>query len=134
MFGIRRNLRAKESDGTIKKGFIQIHELDSKSKIRSGSNDILIDPTKQMVVLTNCYLHNSSARSEKIHRGEIHKERCAWISCDSFEILPIDTSIVGQEITFNPKVNPFFALNGKNVDKHTFSKVVVTSNARIILI
>jgi len=125
MFGIRRNL------GAVKKGFLQIHELDSRSKIKSGSKDILVDPSTHMIIMHGCYLHNSSVRSAKIHSGEIHKERCAWISCDRYEIVAL-ADIKGDEISYNPKVNPFFALNGKNVDKQEFA-MLVTNGVKIIL-
>ena len=124
MFGVRRNLSA------VKKGFLQIHEMDSKSKIKSGSKDILVDPSTHMIIMHGCYLHNSSARAEKINKGEIHKERCAWITCDSFEIVPL-ADIQGDEISYNPKVNPFFVLDGKNVDKHNFD-MLVTNGVKII--
>lgn len=125
MFGVRRNL------GAVKKGFLQIHELDSRSKIKSGSKDILVDPSTHMIIMHGCYLHNSSVRSAKIHAGEIHKERCAWISCDRYEIVEL-ADIKGDEISYNPKVNPFFALNGKNVDKQEFA-MLVTNGVKIIL-
>jgi hypothetical protein len=125
MFGVRRNL------GAVKKGFLQIHELDSRSKIKSGSKDILVDPSTHMIIMHGCYLHNSSVRSAKIHAGEIHKERCAWISCDRYEIVAL-ADIKGDEISYNPKVNPFFALNGKNVDKQEF-EMLVTNGVKIIL-
>jgi hypothetical protein len=125
MFGVRRNLSA------IKKGFLQIHEMDSKSKIKSGSQDILVDPSTHMIIMHGCYLHNSSTRAEKINKGEIHKERCAWITCNSLEIVAL-ADIQGDEISYNPKVNPFFSLNGKNVDKQEF-EMLVTNGVKIIL-
>jgi hypothetical protein len=125
MFGVRRNLSA------VKKGFLQIHEMDSKSKIKSGSQDILVDPSTHMIMMHGCYLHNSSTRAEKINKGEIHKERCAWITCNSFEIVAL-ADIKGDEISYNPKVNPFFSLNGKNVDKQEFA-MLVTNGVKIIL-
>jgi hypothetical protein len=125
MFGVRRNLSA------IKKGFLQIHEMDSKSKIKSGSQDILVDPSTHMIIMHGCYLHNSSTRAEKINKGEIHKERCAWITCNSLEIVAL-ADIQGDEISYNPKVNPFFSLNGNNVDKQEFA-MLVTNGVKIIL-
>lgn len=124
MFGVRRNL------GAVKKGFLQIHQMDSKSKIKSGSEDILVDPNTHMIVMHGCYLHNSSTRAEKINKGEIHKERCAWIACERYEIVALD-DVQGDEIKYNPKVTPFFDLNGENVDKKTFD-MLVTNGVRII--
>jgi len=125
MYGVRRNL------SPIKKGFLQIHELQSKSKIKSGSKDILVDPSTHMIIMHGCYLHNSSTRAEKINKGEIHKERCAWISCERYEIVEL-SNICGDEITYNPRVNPFFSLNGNNVDKKTFD-TLITNGVKIIL-
>jgi len=131
MFGVRRNLRSKESDGSVKKGFFQIHAMDSKTKISSGADCIFVNPSTHMIVMHGCYLHNSSSRAEKIHKGEIHKERCAWITCERYEILPL-SQVDGDEIRYNPKDNPFFELNGTNVDKSTFT-MLITNGTRIIL-
>jgi hypothetical protein len=132
MFGVRRNLRSREKDGSIKKGFMQIHEMDSKSKIKTGSIDVLIDPKKSMIIMQGCYLHNSATRAQKIFNGEIHKERCAWVTCESYEVIEID-AIEGDEIRYNPKVKPFFELNGENVDKHTFDTLVMIDSRLFIL-
>lgn len=126
MFGVRRNL------GAVNKGFLQIHELESKSKIKSGSKDILVNPSTHMIVMYGCYLHNSSTRAEKINKGEIHKERCAWISCDRYDIVEL-SDVNGDEISYNPRVNPFFSLNGSNVDKQTFD-LIVTNGVKIFKI
>jgi hypothetical protein len=133
MFGVRRNLRAKERDGSVKKGFMQIHEMDSKSKIKSGSNDLLINPEEQMIIMYGCYLHNSASRAQKIFDGEIYKERCAWVTCESYEVVDIDAFDHSGEITYNPKVSPFFDLDGENVDKQEFD-IIVMADSRLFIV
>ena len=127
MFAIRRNLKKNAQFG-----WMQIHELKTKSSIKKGSDDIFIDPTKQCIKMHNCYLHNSVARASKIHSGEIYKERCAWVSCESFEIVD-RTSLVSEvdaknvmlaEVTYNPRKSPTWMQGSNNVDKQEFDCLV----------
>ncbi len=118
MYAVRRNLRKG-----AKFGWMQIHEAATKSAIKKGSNDIFVDPSKFSIKMQNCYIHNSVARSAKIHAGDIHKERCAWVACNSFEIVERVDAVDG-EVSFNPRVSPNFIHNGNNVDKHTFDNLI----------
>jgi hypothetical protein len=124
-YAIRRNLRKNAQFG-----WMQIHELDSKSSIKKGSKDVFIDPTKQSIEMYDCYLHNSVARAIKIHSGEIYKERCSWISCESYEIADKTSPISDDEITYNPRVSPNWMQGSNNVDKQTFD-CLVTDGTRI---
>lgn len=118
MFAVRRNLRKGD-----KFGWMQIHQADTKSKIKKGSQDIFVDPRKFSIKMHNCYLHNSVGRSTKIHSGDIHKERCAWVACDSFEIIE-RVEVADGEVSFNPRIAPNFMHNNENVDKETFSSLI----------
>lgn len=127
MFAIRRNLRKGKQFG-----WMQIHEASTKSSIKKGSKDIFIDPSKQSIKMHNCYLHNSTSRASKIHAGEIYKERCAWASCESFEIVD-RTSLVSEvdaknvmlaEVSYNPRKSPTWMQDNNNVDKQTFDCLV----------
>jgi hypothetical protein len=118
MYAIRRNLRKGKQFG-----WMQIHEAATKSAIKKGSNDIFVDPSKFSIKMQNCYIHNSVARSAKIHSGDIHKERCAWVACSSFEIVKRVDAVDG-EVSFNPRIAPNFMHNGVNVDKQTFTNLI----------
>ncbi len=102
---------------------MQIHQAETKSKIKKGSQDIFVDPSKFSIKMQNCYIHNSVARSAKIHSGDIHKERCAWVACDSFEIVE-RVEVADGEVSFNPRVSPNFIHNGVSADKQTFSSLI----------
>ena len=121
MYAVRRNLRKGE-----KFGWLQVHETVGKGAIKKGSKDVFINPAKHSLEMTNCYLHNSLA---KIHAGMIHKERCAWIVCESFKIVKQE-SATGEEISFNPRIAPHFILNGANVDGQRFAQLT-TLGAKI---
>lgn len=124
MYAVRRNLRKGKTFG-----WMQIHQAETKSKIKKGSKDIFVDPSKFSIKMQNCYLHNSVGRSTKIHSGDIHKERCAWVACESFEIVErID--VEGGEVSFNPRQSPNFMHNNENVDKATFA-TLITSGTKI---
>ena len=124
MYAVRRNLRKGE-----KFGWLQVHEAVGRGGIKKGSKDVFVNPAKHSLKMTNCYLHNSLARTSKIHLGMIHKERCAWIVCESFEIVKQESS-TGDEISFNPRIAPHFMLKGENVDGEKFTKLT-TLGAKI---
>ena len=119
MFAIRRNLKKNAEFG-----WMQIHELKTKSSIKKGSEDIFIDPSKQCIKMHNCYLHNSFARASKIHAGEIYKERCAWVSCESFEIVDRVNPVSQDEVSYNPRKSPTWMQGSNNVDKQEFDCLV----------
>jgi len=119
MFAIRRNLKKNAEFG-----WMQIHELKTKSSIKKGSEDIFIDPSRQCIKMHNCYLHNSVARSSKIHSGEIYKERCAWVACESFEIVDRVDAVSQDEVSYNPRKSPTWMQGSNNVDKQTFDCLV----------
>ena len=119
MFAIRRNLRKGKQFG-----WMQIHEAATKSSIKKGSKDIFIDPSKQSIKMHNCYLHNSASRASKIHTGEIYKERCAWASCESFEIVDRTVPVSQAEVSYNPRNSPTWMHDNANADKQTFDCLV----------
>mgnify|MGYP003134386424 CR=1 FL=1 len=126
-YAIRRNL------GNKFKGFWQISECPTNSKI--GKLIGFIDGTKQSIIMSECLLYNSLGTSEKIYKGrnldkKVHKERCAWIVCDSYEITDIINVNNDIEISFNPRKSPHFISEGKNVDK-TKHEILFSSDYKI---
>ena len=117
-YAIRRNLGKGKYFG-----FWQISECPTNSKI--GKLIGFIDGTKQSIIMSDCLLYNSLGTSKKIYNGrnldkKVHKERCAWIVCESYQI----TDIIGVnndiEISFNPRKSPHFMCNEVNVDRQKF--------------
>ena len=71
MYAIRRDLRRGKTNG-----FFQVKVAKTIKKL--GDVVEYIDGQKYDIVMTNCYLHNHIATSEKIHSGRYPKKRpCA---------------------------------------------------------
>lgn len=118
MYAIRRDLKGGKTHG-----FWQISKCRIRSKL--GKAIEYIDGKKYTLILKGCYLHNSVAAAKKIFEGA-DRERCAWIVCDSFEIVPIK-DIDGIEISYNPKKSPHYLCDDENVDK-TEHDCITTKN------
>tara|TARA_R110001592_G_C12893363_1_gene725891 strand:+ start:65 stop:442 length:378 start_codon:yes stop_codon:yes gene_type:complete len=121
MYAIRRDLKKGKTFGHW-----QISNCTTRSKL--GKAIEYIDGTKYSLVLKNCYLHNSVATAKRIHNGA-YRERCAWIVCDSYEIVPIK-DIEGIEVSYNPKNSPHYISDKKNIDK-TKHNLITTQNYSI---
>ena len=101
-------------------GFFQVRELITKSKL--GKEITLIDPSEHTIIMHNCYLHNSASTSQKIYEGKMHKAVCAWVCFESYEVLP-KQNLQGTEISFSPRVKPYFECEKMNIDKTNVSKI-----------
>lgn len=125
MFAIRRDLRRGK-----KNGFFQVKEAITNKK--TGDVVEYIDGTKYDIVMKGCYLHNNINVSTKIFNGRYPKKRpCAWIVCDSYKIVPRSEKN-GSNISFKPRTNPNFLLDGKKIDAQSFD-VLVASNNKIYI-
>ena len=108
-------------------GFWQLRDCPTNSKL--GKELALINPNTHTIIMHDCLLYNSKGTTAKIFEGKMNKAVCAWIVCESYEIVPI-RDVKGKEITFSPRVKPYFELNGTNVDKQTF-KTITTCGKRM---
>ena len=122
MIAIRRDLKKGKTFGHW-----QISECKTRSKL--GKAVEYIDGTKYSLILKDCYLHNSVATAKKIHDGA-YRERCAWIVCQSYEVVPTTDNINGTEVTYNPKKSPHYMSNGVNIDK-TEHSIIQTQNYKM---
>lgn len=122
MFGIRRNLKGGKTFG-----FWQVSTCKTRSKL--GKEIEHIDGTKYSLVLKNCYLHNVVSRAKVVHGGA-HRERCGWIVCDSYEIVPKIDKNEGLYVSYDPKKSPHFLCDEENIDK-TQHNLITTQNYSI---
>ena len=102
-------------------GFWQLRQCITNSKL--GKELQLINPNTHTIIMHNCMLYNSKGTTQKIFQSKMHKAVCAWVVCDSYEIVPIQDAKGKSEIRFNPRVKPYFELNNTNVDKQTFNQI-----------
>jgi hypothetical protein len=80
-----------------------------------------LEPDKVSLTLINCTLKNNRNRSEEIFLGA-HKSVCAWVLCENVIIGP-PKEIIGTIINYNPRVNPHWSENGKDIDGKFFEEL-----------
>lgn len=90
-----------------------------------------LEPNEVSLRLIGATLHNNKKTAKKINNGA-HKRVCAWINCLELQILePKD--VVGDVISYNPRVLPYWIHNDENVDGKTYH-TLMTSNKTVFLI
>jgi hypothetical protein len=74
-------------------------------------------PAEVQLVLTDCLMKNNRTAAQKIFTGESTKVVCAYVLCKGVEILTEDfIPETTAHLKYNPRVLPFWNLNGMNVD------------------
>jgi hypothetical protein len=82
-------------------------------QIKGDDGQILyFNPSSVDLVLHSCTLHNQKAASLKIYKGG-DKARCAWVSFESFDVLPKGSNTAGTPVRFNPRSCPTWQVDGK---------------------
>jgi hypothetical protein len=78
-------------------------------------------PDDVQLVMSDCILKNHKKTAQKIFDGG-EKVVCAWVLCKSLELKEstLDTELyvilIGDKVSYNPRVTPHWMLNGENVD------------------
>jgi len=98
-----------------------------KWKIQSSSGVEYHSACDVQLIITNGILRSNRKAAEKIFNGD-EKNICAWVLCDSVKILhkyftPYD-KLGYIKIKYNPRKNPFWDINGCNVDNTQYSEIV----------
>ena len=82
------------------------------------------DPASVTLTLHGAKLRNQPATARKIHGGD-HKTVCAWVDCESVTITPAtDPAPNGTPCEYNPRIAPFWRVEGKNADNTTHARLV----------
>jgi hypothetical protein len=91
------------------------------------------DPEAVSLRLTGCRLRNRKATASKIHGGA-NKTVCAWIDCESVEVLPAAAPSGGSEVSYNPRVAPNWRdTQGNDVDGAGYDGIVTSGRAAFAL-
>lgn len=80
-------------------------------------------PDQTQLHMEGCILKNSRSTALKIFSGN-HKTVCAWVLCDKIEIH--DTNVLwdnGRQVKYNPKVLPYWNIDGTDVDGSKFKSM-----------
>lgn len=88
-----------------------------------------LNPKEVQLKLIGCQLANQFGTAKQINEGA-NKRVCAWITCESIEILEnsaisIDTH---EEVSYNPRVKPFWVYKGQNSDGFLFNEILSLGN------
>jgi hypothetical protein len=83
-----------------------------------------LDPNEVQLVLRNCELKNNQKSAQEIFQGD-YKKVCSWVLCESVEIKTNDFSTHSEnQIRYNPRVQPNWLMNDKNVDGEKFDTII----------
>ena len=90
------------------------------------------EPSEVVLVMHGCKLRNQKGTAKKIFDGA-NKTVCAWVDCDSVEVVKKSVAPVfeeGNRVSYNPRVKPFWMELDANVDGKKYDTLV--SNDRNI--
>ena len=80
-------------------------------------------PNEAQLVMKGCTLKNSKSTALKIFEGD-EKVVCAWILCDELQVKFGDFEPENKNrLKYNPRVLPFWNLDGKDVDGDKFKEI-----------
>ena len=94
-----------------------------------SGRSVFKSPDEVTMVLTNCRLRNAPSTAAKIYQGG-NKSVCAWIEADLVVVIPKVALQIGVPLLYNPRVCPFWQVEGANGDNERF-KTVMTSGRRL---
>jgi hypothetical protein len=83
------------------------------------------EPSDVTIVMKDCFLRNQKGTANKIYNGD-NKNVCAWIEAKQVEVInnsDIEYKTI-DHIRYNPKVNPFWTINGVNSDGEVIVEIV----------
>jgi hypothetical protein len=99
-----------------------------KWKIEHSEGVVYLEPSEVNLKMTNARLRNQKTTANKINQGA-NKSVCSWILCDEVQITKLQ--YFGEQLRYNPRVNPFWMNeDGDNID-NTTHEVLYTNNKNI---
>ena len=89
------------------------------------------DPEEYIISMENARLHNNCKVAEQIYNGR-NKTVCSWIICDRLEVKSLLSYLFSEsrpmagktQLTYNPRKNPHWLENGRNVDFKRYSRLL----------
>jgi hypothetical protein len=91
-------------------------------------------PDEVQLIMKDCQLKNNRKTADKIFNG-MNKDVCAWVLCNSISINYLDyhhyvpITAKDNKLKYNPRLNPFWDLNGTNVDGNKYELIMSMSKA-----
>lgn len=97
-----------------------------KWQIQSKSGVEYHYPVEVQLIMKNCKLKNNRKTAEKIFNGEMNKDVCAWIYCDSIIIKHenFERVWVKDRVRYNPRKFPHWVnYFDKDVDNFEYKEI-----------
>jgi|694.fasta_scaffold150060_5 hypothetical protein len=87
------------------------------------------NPDIYSLKLYNIKLKNNRKVSDRIYSGE-NKSVCSYIICEKIDILnkPFEYNEDLIELKYNPRIIPYWNIDGVNMDGKTFDKCITIQN------
>lgn len=109
-----------------------------KWKIGYPNGDVeYLEPSEYNLILYKCILKNYKKTAYKIFNGG-NKTVCSWILCESIDIIKTknnsDNINVGNIISYNPRVKPYWVYDNKDSDGmvfdqiHSYDRILINEN------
>lgn len=91
------------------------------------------DPEKVTLVFSDCKLINKKRVADKI-AGGANKTVCGWVECGSYtvEYRPAIVGTKDSHVMYNPRLTPYWVLDGEDVDDAEF-ELMYTSGREIYI-
>ena len=97
-------------------------------QIKSADKVEYINPKEFSLHLEGVTLKNRKTTAERINNGS-NKSVCAWMLVDSYRVTKTyKTSMLGDELRYNPRVAPHWLLNGEDADGMNIDKLTSNNN------
>lgn len=97
-------------------------------------------PEEVTLVMLGCKLINKRKEAEKIFEGG-YKRVCSWVECEEVRVLedgvgfsePVFDSRTTEEVKYNPRLLPYWNIDGKDVDGQEFD-IIYTEGRKLFAI
>jgi hypothetical protein len=99
-----------------------------KWKVEHSEGVVYLEPSEVNLVMFNARLRNQKSTAIKIKEGA-NKSVCSWILCDEVQIT--NTQHFGEQIRYNPRINPFWMDESERNIDGTTHEVLYTNNRTI---
>jgi hypothetical protein len=92
------------------------------------------DPAEVTLYMRGCFLKNQKGTAQKIYDGA-SKDVCAWVEAEEVDVvvIPLKNPMNSTHVAYDPRVAPYWRLNGENVDGLTVEELF-TSDRRIFMV
>lgn len=99
-----------------------------KWKIEHSEGTVYLSPDEVNLKMTNARLRNQKGTADKINQGN-NKTVCSWILCDEVQVTKLQ--YFGEQIRYNPRVNPFWTDESDNNIDGTSYDLLYTNKRKI---